>query len=842
MPSKSLPLYKRILYTILAFIFTLYCLIWVLSSPIIKHFAKEPLAEYGLTLSSDSTISFNPFLTRITVADLALLKDNSPVLKAEQLALQLALHKIPFDIIKLEEFSIKGVVVNIEKTNDDLWVAGVNLTPKSAELDPQTKPEIEEATEKNKESTPTEPSPYQVQLDNLVLSNTTIDILLNGSPHTFDIKELLISNINASQTQQSANLKLNALFDKAAIKLTSEFNLQNNEGDISSKLIVSKYSLNNIKHLIEPVESLDGLFSFSSNQNVKITSQGMDITVKQAELSTENVITSTKEQNISLENLVYSMNDFSMNIANNELEKNQLKAITGTAQLTLKNALVEALPSNNEKSENDKSQQILSFAQLNVNNITPKLSAVSESDLTLAPSVFIESLDLNQLLFSQNTTNELPPVATINNINISDIAGSAEALSINEINIDSITSHIILNKEKALANLVTLTPAKETESEAVQEVEQTAQTEGAATSSPKVPETATPETTTQKPFYISVNAFNIINKNQIDFIDNSVNPIYKRSFMIDELTMGKLSNLQESTEAKTPITLKGRSNEYANFAFNGFIQPFAKKKTYHIKGDLNELSLPDVSTYMKDALKLELKSGQLNTKLDVTLIDDDIDGDVSININGLETAAANNHETNLVKDQVGIPFNVALGMLKDGNGDLILDVPLSGKTSSPSFGISSFIALITKKAVMSATQDYLMTTFVPYANIVSVAMTAGEFILKLRFEDLPYEPKQVTPNEKQAEYIKQFIAVMKDQKNTRVKICAISTPSDIGLPAKHKLSEADIKALKTIGDERERAFKASVVQDKQIETGRILLCTPQIDNSEGAIPRMVISV
>lgn len=837
MPSKSLPLYKRIIYTILAFIFALYCLIWVLSSPIIKYFAKEPLAEYGLTLSSDSTISFNPFLTRITVADLALLKDNNPVLKAEHFALQLALHKIPFDIIKLEEFSINGVVVNVEKTNDDLWVAGVNLTPKSSEIDPQTKPEATDTVKTDKESTSTEPLPYQVQLNNLVLSNTTIDILLNGSPHTFDIKELLISNINASQTQQSANLKLNALFDKAVIKLTSEINLKNNEGDIGSELIVSKYSLNNIKHLIEPVESLDGLFSFSSTQNVKITSQGMDITVKQAELSTENVITSTKDQNICLENLVYSMNDFSMNIANNELEKNQLKTITGTAQLTLKNALVEALPSNNEKIENDTSQKILSFAQLNVNNITPKLSAASESDLTLTPSVFIESLDLNQLLFSQNTTNELPPVATINNINISDIAGSAEALSINEINIDSITSHIILNKEKALANLVTLTPAKEIESEPASEVEQTTQTQDTATSSP-----TTPETTAKKPFYISVNAFNVINKNQIDFIDNSVNPIYKRNFMIDELAMGKLSNLQENTEAKTPISLKGRSNEYANFAFDGFIQPFAKKKTYHIKGDLNELSLPDVSTYMKDALKLELKSGQLNTKLDVTLIDDDIDGDVSISINGLETAAANNHETNLVKDQVGIPFNVALGMLKDGNGDLILDVPLSGKTSSPSFGISSFIALITKKAVMSATQDYLMTTFVPYANIVSVAMTAGEFILKLRFEDLPYEPKQVTPNEKQAEYIKQFIAVMKDQKNTRVKICAISTPSDIGLPAKHKLSEADIKALKTIGDERERAFKSSVVQDKQIETGRILLCTPQIDNGEGAIPRMVISV
>jgi hypothetical protein len=311
--------------------------------------------------------------------------------------------------------------------------------------------------------------------------------------------------------------------------------------------------------------------------------------------------------------------------------------------------------------------------------------------------------------------------------------------------------------------------------------------------------------------------------------------------MIDELSMGKLSSLNDSTEFKTPISLKGRSNQYANFAFGGFIQPFAKQKTYHIKGDLNGLSLPDVSTYMKDALKLQLKSGQLNTKLDLTLIDDDIDGDVHININGLETAAANNHETNIVKDQVGIPFNVALGMLKDGNGDLILDVPLSGKTSDPSFGISSFIALITKKAVMSATQDYLMTTFVPYANIVSVAMTAGEFILKLRFEDLPYQPKQITPDENQAEYIKQFIAVMKDQKDTRVKICAISTPADIGLPVQQKLSTADIKTLKAIGDKREQVFKTQAVENG-IQPGRILLCTPQIDSSEGAIPRMVISV
>ncbi|HBY88569.1 MAG TPA: hypothetical protein DEO86_22180, partial [Colwellia sp.] len=100
-------------------------------------------------------------------------------------------------------------------------------------------------------------------------------------------------------------------------------------------------------------------------------------------------------------------------------------------------------------------------------------------------------------------------------------------------------------------------------------------------------------------------------------------------------------------------------------------------------------------------------------------------------------------------DQGALPLNMAMGMLKDGDGNVELDVPLSGSISDPNFGLSSIVTLITKKAIMSATQDYLMTTFVPYANIVSIAITAGEFALKLRFDDLEYQVKQVEPDDHQ---------------------------------------------------------------------------------------------
>lgn len=713
MSSISTPLYKRVLFRIAIVIFTLYSLIWLLSSPIIKHFAKKPLAEYGLILSNDASISFNPFLTRINISNLALTKDNEPVFTTKHLALQLALYKVPFDIIQLEELSIEGVNIKVEKHNNDLIVAGINLTPKNTEPKAETK-ETENTNEQS------QPSSYEVRLAELALSNTVIDVTFEGAPHKFDIKKLLISNIKASQTHQSATLKLTSLLDGAAINLSSELNLDNNKGSINNQLDVSNYSLTHIKHFIEPLSLLAGTFSFSTNPYITLTNNGLSVTASNTQLKTNNTQANTKEQSIHLESLTYKMKDFAVS-----LEQNNIQEIIGTSQLSLNNALVELLSSetleNGEAQENKKAQKILSFSQLNINNIIPKIDV--SSDTTTTPSILIESIELNDFLFSQNTYAELPPVATINNISINNIVGSANALSIDTINVDSITSHVILNKEKVLANLVNLSSQEKPSSE---------QSNSAPIEETKPVEQEDAEV--EQAFHINLNTFNVINQNQIDFIDNSVNPAYKRTFIIDKLSIGKLSNLDENKEEKTPIELTGRSNEYANFAFNGFIKPFAQQKTYHIKGDLNELSLPAVSTYMKDALELELASGQLNTQLDVTLIDDDIDGDVNISINGLETSAVNNHETANIKGQVAIPFNVALDMLKDSDGNLVLDVPLSGKTSDPSFGIGSFIALITKKAAMSATKDYIMTTFVPYANIVSVAMTAGEFILKVRFE------------------------------------------------------------------------------------------------------------
>ena len=216
---------------------------------------------------------------------------------------------------------------------------------------------------------------------------------------------------------------------------------------------------------------------------------------------------------------------------------------------------------------------------------------------------------------------------------------------------------------------------------------------------------------------------------------------------------------------------------------------------------------------------------------------------VVILLQGLETGIADSDETGELIEQGALPLNVALGLLKDGDGNVELDVPLSGSTSDPQFGLSSVAGLITEKAVLLATQEYLLKTFIPYANIVSAAMAVGELALKLRFDDLPYQAKQIEISEDQQAYLTAFIALMKDKEDTRINICAISTPADINLKTGSKVTDkSKIKELKTIAEQRELAFKDYMIKHGNIASSRLLLCAPKIDSSEGAQPRIELSV
>ena len=793
------------LFKIIPAIFiSIYLIIWGISSPLSKYFIEPVLQEQGLTLSPEASIYYNPFLSQLTISDFALYRnDTNETEKAfslNKLTVRLTLYRLLFNEIVVSEFELNDAYLNVVKTPSQLIIAGIDLN-KERDTTP------EEITPENV----SEPLPYQLILPRLSLNTVDIEINNNEITHQININELLISQVKADIKSQTALLSLQSVVDGTALELTADAVFDNGQGEVNSQLSLNGYPIQKAQPYVAELSELSGLLSFTSQQKLTIASDIVNLHVNKAELSNTDLIVGYQQQFVTLKNFETSIDDLLLTLSGDEITE-----LSGMSQVTLNDAEVHY-----EKA----SQKLAYVKQLALQDISFYLTNGK-------PQIKIANLIVDDIYGSKNEDTEYPPIIALKQFSVNDIFANAKELSIDKIILDSLQSNLILNEESALANLVSL-PISNAEPE-IAEKDDTLE---------EVVTVAAEKPTQETPFIISLNEFSLISDNQLTLVDNSVDPMMQSKVIIDTLTLGALSNAVNKQEEQTPFELKGRINKYAHFSFKGFTLPFSQIQKHHLEGSLQELSLPGVSRYMKKAVNMELKSGQLNTDINVTLTGEELNGKVLILLRSLETAVAGSDEAGSLIEQGALPFNMALGMLKDGHGDVELDVPLSGSTSDPNFGMSSIISLITQKAIWMATKDYVMTTFVPYANVVSVAMSVGEFALKLRFDDLIYQTQQIEPNEAQQAYLQGFIALMQDKEETRVNICGISVPADINLNAGTKIVDAKhINQLKEIAEQREAAFKDYIIEHGGIASSRLLLCAPKIDSSENAQPRIELSV
>ncbi len=790
------PIYFSKSVKIIATLFiSLYLVVWAISSPLSQYFIKPLLIEKRLTLSPDTSIRYNPFLSQLTVSNLTVyLNEKEKVLSIKKLVIRLTLFHLLFDKIMINKFQLDDAFIKINKTTTQLIIAGIDLN--------------KESLNKNQDkmtNTEYKPFDYQLILPKSALSQINIDIENNNKSHHIVIKNLLLSKVKASEKYQQANINLHSLIDGTEFTLDAEAIFEQGQGEISTQLAIIDYPIIKLQPYAEDLSELSGFFSLLSEQSISITKEQIKLHLTKAAITNKNLVVGYQQQFFTVDTLQQNISDFKLTLTQGEITE-----LSGQGQLTLNKANIYY---------NKPSRKLAYFEQLALNDMSFHFTDTLE--------IKVDELLVDNIIVSKNEEADLPPIMKLKQLSISDIIISERNLAVNLIRLDSLQSELILNKEKSIVNLITI-PVTKTEQEEIIEVVAEAEQEIHPTSAD---------------FIVSLNAFSLINENEIYFVDNSVDPVAKRKLFIDKLTLGALSTSQDKKDNQTPFELVGRSNKYAHFDFKGFTQPFSQQPIHQLNGFLKELSLRSVSTYTQKAIQLELKNGQLNIDIDVILNGDQLDGNVMILLQGLETSIADSDEKGALINQGALPLNMALGMLKDSDGNIALDIPLSGSTADPQFGMSSIVSLITQKAIGMATQDYLLRTFVPYANIVSAAISVGEFALKIRFEELPYKTKQIEINKEQQAYLQAFIALMQDKKNTRVNICAVSTPADINLKTGSKITnKIHIKQLKEMGEQREEAFKEYIIKHGDIASSRLLLCSPKIDSSKNAQPRIELSV
>jgi uncharacterized protein involved in outer membrane biogenesis len=180
-----------------------------------------------------------------------------------------------------------------------------------------------------------------------------------------------------------------------------------------------------------------------------------------------------------------------------------------------------------------------------------------------------------------------------------------------------------------------------------------------------------------------------------NFADYWIKPNYAVS--LQELT-GSIAGLSSDPRSRARVDLKGRVDRYAPALINGEINLLsaALYTDVHVKFDGVEMT--SVTPYSGHFAGYEIEKGKLSIDVNYQVQDRQLTARQKFVVDQLQLGARVESP-----DAVKLPLKLAVALLKDRNGVIDIDLPLTGSLDDPQFRVGpliwkAFLGLLTKVA------------------------------------------------------------------------------------------------------------------------------------------------
>jgi hypothetical protein len=171
----------------------------------------------------------------------------------------------------------------------------------------------------------------------------------------------------------------------------------------------------------------------------------------------------------------------------------------------------------------------------------------------------------------------------------------------------------------------------------------------------------------------------VINKASLHFVDESLEP--HATLEVQELS-GTIKDLSTHTRKPASLELRGSMDQLSAYAISGSVAPLAKDILLDLTVSVKNMDLTPMTPYMEKYAGHPLHKGKLALQLKYDIAGRKLDGSNIIVIADL-TLGPRNSSTNATH----LPVKFGVALLKDRQGKIDLDIPVSGSLDDPNFRI-----------------------------------------------------------------------------------------------------------------------------------------------------------
>ena len=169
---------------------------------------------------------------------------------------------------------------------------------------------------------------------------------------------------------------------------------------------------------------------------------------------------------------------------------------------------------------------------------------------------------------------------------------------------------------------------------------------------------------------------------QLDFSDLYIKPNYSAQIASLQGSIGRLTPEQAGR-----IELQGEIDKVAPVTVSGLINPLGQSLFLDIQAAAKGVNLPPLSPYAVRYIGYPIERGKLSMDVQYRIENGELTAHNQLILNQLVFG-----EKVESPEAVNVPVHLAVALLKDGNGVINLDVPISGSLNDPQFSLGSVIA------------------------------------------------------------------------------------------------------------------------------------------------------
>ena len=251
------------------------------------------------------------------------------------------------------------------------------------------------------------------------------------------------------------------------------------------------------------------------------------------------------------------------------------------------------------------------------------------------------------------------------------------------------------------------------------------------------------------------------------FIDRGTEPAFSEDFSKMDLLVTGLGNKPDQRAKLVFTSVLGGDG---GLDIRGDIGPIGAPLYLDLVGEIRDLQLPAVNPYAEKAIAWLIRQGNLKYKFTVKVENDQLTATNQIVVGKLRVAKAKRPDDQ-VKSRLGLPLGLIVALIKDLDGNIVLNVPISGSLKDPKFDLADVI--------WSSIKNVLVNILISPFRLIGSLFSKGDQIEEPKVDPVTFPPGSMVLTPSMEEHLLRVADFMRRTPYVTLTMHPVVTPADV---------------------------------------------------------------